>query len=379
MNILQALVIFLWVVVANSWFSYGIIGAKNTFLFPPSHEDAQNVIWLGKTTAVDATWTKAVMITQASLGTIATAIPCFVYVLGVAFALIGYWFPHPSCSHTTPLLNTEEELDTKTRLETKKWAYSFGGALFVVCLILILSVELTIRDARLRPNNDIYTPGQLLPLIAGVLSLASAIADILGYHLPERLAELERRARALDSSSSGSSTSLETHATSKSKGKGRQEFASVSDVSSQEYCSGALSYPQQHHGPRPQTARGVSAYTGTQIEERDLSVRSRSQDRTRSRSRSISAHRHRERVHDEVSLHRHHSDVSIHRHGSEIVEHRHHDDVSMHRHRDDVSLDIDVEREERERERERARIRDFAYERGYGVEQKRIGKREEDL
>ena len=69
---------------------------------------------------VDAVWVNVVLITQTALGTICTAIPCFVYVLGVAFALVGYWFPtfpsHANCPRTRPLLNTEDELDTKTRL-----------------------------------------------------------------------------------------------------------------------------------------------------------------------------------------------------------------------------------------------------------------------
>jgi hypothetical protein len=182
LNILQALVVFLWTVVANSWFSYWIVGRNLGDEYPPQ-EGQRNVIWLGTTTSVKSNWVKIVLITQAALGTAFTAVPAFIYVLAAAFAVIAYWFPRGGTN--TPLLGTDDELDKQTRLETKRWAYGFGAVLFCVSLCLLLSVELTIKHAGLTPTRDVESPGQLLPLIAGSLSCASAAADAFGRHIPK--------------------------------------------------------------------------------------------------------------------------------------------------------------------------------------------------
>jgi hypothetical protein len=181
LNILQVLVVFLWTVVANSWFSYWII-AHNKGRTYPAAPGAKNVIWLGVTTSVSSAWVKIFMITQAALGTAFTAVPTFVYVLAVAFAIISYWFPKES--NQSPLLNTADELDSHTRLVHKRWAWSFGAALFFLCLGLLLSVELTLKNAGLTPEMNVQQPGQLLPLIAGAVSCVSSAADAFGRHIP---------------------------------------------------------------------------------------------------------------------------------------------------------------------------------------------------
>ncbi|KIW01006.1 uncharacterized protein PV09_07523 [Verruconis gallopava] len=181
LNILQALVVFLCTVVANSYFSYWIIATNHVDNYPPAN-GTQNIIWLGVPVSVSSTWVKVVMITQAALGTAFTAFPAFVYVLAAAFAMISYWFPRQS--NMSPLLNTEEELDKRTRLETKRWAWGFGAALFLMCLCLSLSVELTLKAAGLTPEMSLQRPGQLLPLIAGATSCVSSAADTFGGQIP---------------------------------------------------------------------------------------------------------------------------------------------------------------------------------------------------
>jgi ABC-type nickel/cobalt efflux system permease component RcnA len=181
LNILQALVIFLWTVVANSWFSYWIIAHGRGKGYPAA-PGTKNVIWLGATTSVGSTWVKFFMIAQAALGTAFTAFPAFVYVCAVAFAIMSYWFPRGSTA--SPLLNTEDELDKRTRLETKRWAWTFGAALLLLCLALVLSVELTLKDAGLVPEMNVQRPGQLLPLIAGAVSCVSSAADAFGRRIP---------------------------------------------------------------------------------------------------------------------------------------------------------------------------------------------------
>jgi hypothetical protein len=181
LNILQALVIFMWTVVANSWFSYWIIARNGGADYPPA-KGTRNVIWLGTSTTVSHSWVKIVMVTQAALGTAFTTVPVFVYVMAVAFAIISYWFP--SGIPQSPLLNTEDELDSHTRLVTKRWAGGVGGVLFLLCFCLVLSIELTLKDAGLTPEMNVQRPGQLLPLIAGAVSCVSSAADAFGRHIP---------------------------------------------------------------------------------------------------------------------------------------------------------------------------------------------------
>lgn len=180
LNILQALFVFVCTVIANSWFSYWIISVKHGETYPPGI-GTKNEVWIGTMVPVSSSWVKIFMVSQAALGTVCTVVPAFVYVLGACFSIIAYWFP--GSSKIASNLPVADKRGGQTRLTTKRWGAAFGAVLLAFGIALLLSIELTIKGAGLKAEADIQAPGQLLPLIAGAISVLSSFGDALGWHI----------------------------------------------------------------------------------------------------------------------------------------------------------------------------------------------------
>lgn len=68
-------------------------------------------------------------------------------------------------------------LDQPSR-QVKRLAWFVGLVAACYVATLIASVELTIQAAELVPTTDLLNPGELLPLITGVLAFITAVANL---------------------------------------------------------------------------------------------------------------------------------------------------------------------------------------------------------
>jgi hypothetical protein len=182
LNILQALTVFVWSTIANSLYSYRIIGVGKGQTFPPAI-GTRNVIWMFTTQNADSAWIKTFMLGQAIFTTILTFLPTLAYCVAAAYSFYLYWYPlaEPKEVKLSP---DDIRREIKTSLERKRIHVSAGFIFLAYSTILIISVERTIIEAGLTPEKDLAGPGQLLPLIVGVISLVSSLADLWSRNKP---------------------------------------------------------------------------------------------------------------------------------------------------------------------------------------------------
>jgi hypothetical protein len=182
LNILQTLTVFIWTTIANSFYSYHIIGAQQGETYPAA-SGTRNVIWMFTTQNIDSTWIKNFMLGQAIFATILTFLPTFTYSIAAAYSIYLYW--NPLVEPKEVKLNSEDiRCEVKIALERKRFHVTAGVVFFVYSTLLIISIERTINEAGLTPEIDLAGPGQLLPLIVGIISLVSSLADLWSRNKP---------------------------------------------------------------------------------------------------------------------------------------------------------------------------------------------------
>ncbi|OJD36457.1 uncharacterized protein BKCO1_110001 [Diplodia corticola] len=179
LNFLQVFAVLAWVNALHILFAIKI----------QQHSALDNPIWMMKTWKSDSTAIKLFMITHAIVIAALEVIPYMFYLCAC------YTYVENVCRQLRGLRDDERTQRRYNRIETdednsRKRRNCINRALVMLLpivaivlvgyvVILIISVELTIRDAKLHPQSDIlHDPGQLLPLLTGGLSLISALVNI---------------------------------------------------------------------------------------------------------------------------------------------------------------------------------------------------------
>jgi hypothetical protein len=187
LNILQALTVFIWTTIANSFYSYHIIGAQKGETYPAA-PGTRNVVWMFTTQNIDSTWIKTFMLGQAIFATILTFLPTFAYSIAAAYSFYLYW--NPLTEPREVKLNPEDiRREVKIALERKRFHVTAGFIFLAYSTLLIISIERTINEAGLTPEDNLAGPGQLLPLIVGIISLVSSLADLWSRNKPTERGE----------------------------------------------------------------------------------------------------------------------------------------------------------------------------------------------
>lgn len=184
LNFMQAAVITVWLNVTNATFSWWIIATKKGEDFPPSvpsGDAADNPIWMLGDKDAKSTWIKWFMIIQSVLTIICEFAPLALYIAAWIESVKDYWDERQGRRRNYQPVShrrgewTEFGLPGFLHGRTTWLAILCAGLSTVYVGILIVSIERTIILADLKPAMDVSNPGQLLPLIAGAVSLASAI------------------------------------------------------------------------------------------------------------------------------------------------------------------------------------------------------------
>ncbi|KAK7704273.1 hypothetical protein SLS57_010582 [Botryosphaeria dothidea] len=213
LNFLLVFTFLAWVNATNFTFAFTFI-----FKLAPEAFLTSNPVWMWITCQAESGFFKAVMFIQAGATFILEAVPYAVYF----WAWLHYLRDFDMASFLQALvkpgnikksrrnriyqqsnrflnrLDRIQELDDAKRrhpncthrLLTRLWAFPkwIFSAFLVLAMaayiaILITSIERTIQEAGLKPADDLLDPSQLLPLVTGILALASALANFLDNRL----------------------------------------------------------------------------------------------------------------------------------------------------------------------------------------------------
>ncbi|KAF2723696.1 hypothetical protein K431DRAFT_310783 [Polychaeton citri CBS 116435] len=174
-NFIQVLLVLLLVQIVNIYFAVIV-----TFKKPPLESPYEDPIWMWKTWQARDSVLKLFLWIQSVATAVLVGCPYLFYAVAL------YKYRRPLRGHGyDPIDNYERKDLSFMHRVLNSMPYGIKGfaifliaaaALFYVA-ILIISIERTILAAKLRSLESFADPGQLLPLITGILSFLSSAAN----------------------------------------------------------------------------------------------------------------------------------------------------------------------------------------------------------
>lgn len=181
LNFMQAAIVTVWINVTNATFSWWIVGTKHGEDFPSVDGSADNPMWMLSAKDAGSPWIKWFMVIQSALTIICELGPLILYIAAWIESVKDYWDERQGRRRNYhPVSHRRAEWTEFGPPEflhgRSTWlAIICGGLSTIYLVILIVSIERTIVLAGLKPAMDVSNPGQLLPMLTGAVSLASAI------------------------------------------------------------------------------------------------------------------------------------------------------------------------------------------------------------
>ncbi|KAK4498304.1 hypothetical protein PRZ48_010962 [Zasmidium cellare] len=176
LNFAQAAVVTVWGNVTNGVFCWWVVAGQHMPL-----PNAANPIWLlGNRDVRDASvkWTLGI---QAAVTMVCELAPLGLYIAAWVESVKDYWDERQGRRRNYQRVSHRRAEWTEFGLPgflhgRSTWlAILCAGLSTVYVVILVVSIERTIVLAGLRPAGDVGDPGQLLPLVTGAVSFASAV------------------------------------------------------------------------------------------------------------------------------------------------------------------------------------------------------------
>jgi hypothetical protein len=187
LNIILTVISTFGVLVANSWFAFGLV--KHSKSTDTKFPGVKEVIWAFSAHAVDSGYIQTFLAAQAGLSWV-SIYPAIKYLVLWGKSVYYWWYPRDDPDE--PVHETRREAVnaafTRWGLHMKR-SYIFFSFMFAgYSGCLIASVEKTILIAGLTPEMNVLAPGQLIPLLTGLIAFLSAAADLVRRRGPNEIA-----------------------------------------------------------------------------------------------------------------------------------------------------------------------------------------------
>jgi hypothetical protein len=187
LNIILTVVSTFGVLVANSWFAFGLV--KHSKSTDAKFPDVKEVIWAFSANAVDSGYIQSFLAAQAGLSWV-SIYPAIKYLVLWGKSVYYWWYPTDDPDE--PVHETKREAlnaaFTRWGLHMKRSYILFSIMFAAYSGCLIASVEKTILVAGLTPEMNVLAPGQLIPLLTGLIAFMSAAADLVRRRGPNEIA-----------------------------------------------------------------------------------------------------------------------------------------------------------------------------------------------
>lgn len=186
-NILLTVVSTFGVLVANSWFSFGLV--KHSKVVDEKFPGVKEVIWVFSSKSVESGFVRSFLAAQAGLSWI-SIYPAIRYLILWGKSVYYWWYPGEDADE--PVHETKREA---LGAAFARWGLRMTRSFILFAIMfagysgcLIASVEKTILVAGLTPEMNVLAPGQLIPLLTGLIAFMSAAADLVRRRGPNEIA-----------------------------------------------------------------------------------------------------------------------------------------------------------------------------------------------